>query len=87
MAALDHFRDELHLQMHRAVAWGAKAVVINARDLHCALGDFLGPDHQPKCCQVMEQEMIEGDFVVADKFDADGLTIQYRLPRARVKPL
>jgi len=83
MAALDHFRDELHLQMHRAVTWGAKAVVINARDLHSALGDFLGPNHQPKCCEVMEQEMIEGDFVVADKFDANGLTIQYRLPRGR----
>jgi hypothetical protein len=29
----------------------------------------------------MEQEMMEGDVVVADKFGADGLTIQYRLPR------
>ena len=70
--------------MHRAVTWGATAVVINARDLHSALGDFLGPNHQPKCCEVMEEEMTEGDFVVADKHDAVGLTIQYRLPRADV---
>ena len=84
MAALDHFRQELHLQMDRAVTWGAKAVVINARDLHSALGDFLGPNHQPKCCEVMEQEMIQGDVVVADKHEADGLTILYQLPRARM---
>jgi hypothetical protein len=85
MASVDHFRQELHIQMHRATAWGAKAVVINARDLHSAFGDFLGPKHQPRCCDVMEQEMIEGDVIVADKSDADGLTIQYRLPRASVR--
>ena len=68
--------------MHRAAGWGAKAVVINARDLHSALGDFLGPKHQPRCCDMMEEEMTDRDFVVADRFDAEGLTIQYRLPRA-----
>src|SRR3954467_11472486 len=62
--AVDHFRQELHYQMHLAVTWGAKAVVINARDLHSALGDFLGPNHQPKCCKVME--MIDGDVVMAE---------------------
>jgi hypothetical protein len=82
MATLDPFRHELHIQMHRAAGWGARAVVINARDLHSALGDFLGPNHQPRCCQMMEEEMTEGDLVVADTSDADGLTIQYRLPRA-----
>jgi hypothetical protein len=72
------------MQMHRATSWGAKAVVINARELHSSFGDFLEPKHQPRCGDVMEQEMIEGDVVVADKSDADGLTIQYRLPRAGV---
>src|SRR3954463_14695303 len=85
MAALDHFRQELHVQMQRATAWGANAVVINARDLHSAFGDFLEPKHQPRCSDVMEQEMIDGDVVVADKSDADGLTIRYRLPRAGVR--
>jgi hypothetical protein len=82
MVVLDPFRQELHTQMHRAAGWGAKAVVINARDLHSALGDFLGPKHQPRCCDMMEEEMTDRDFVVADRFDAEGLTIQYRLPRA-----
>jgi hypothetical protein len=82
MAILDPFRQELHIQMQRAAGWGAKAVVINARDLHSALGDFLGPKHQPRCCDMMEEEMTDRDFVVADRFDAEGLTIQYRLPRA-----
>jgi hypothetical protein len=31
---------------------------------------------------MMEEEMTDRDFVVADRFDAEGLTIQYRLPRA-----
>jgi hypothetical protein len=82
MVVLDPFRQELHTQMHRAAGWGAKAVVINARDLHSALGDFLGPKHQPRCCDMMEEEMTDRDFVVADRFEAEGLTIQYRLPRA-----
>jgi hypothetical protein len=82
MVVLDPFRQELHTQMHRAAGWGAKAVVINARDLHSALGDFLGPKHQPRCCDMMEEEMTDRDFVVADRLEAEGLTIQYRLPRA-----
>ena len=81
MVSYDYFRQEIQMQMHRAAGRGAKAVVINARDLHSSFGDFLGPKHQPRCCDVMEGEMIEGDVVVADKSDADGLTIQYRLPR------
>jgi hypothetical protein len=40
MGSLDHFREELHIQMRRASAWGATAVVINARGLHAAFGDF-----------------------------------------------
>ena len=79
--SLDHFRQELHDQMQHASAWGAKAVVINARELHSSFGDFLGPHHQPKCSDVMEEEMVDGDVVLADKSDADGLTIRYQLPR------
>ena len=82
---LDHFRYEIHMQMQRAAAWGATAVVINARELHSAFGDFLEPKHQPRCCDVIEEEMIEGDVVVAAKSDVDGLTIRYRLPRADVR--
>jgi hypothetical protein len=67
MDSLDYFRDELHVQMRRASAWGAKAVIINARELHSSFGDFLGPNQQPRCSEVMEQEMIEGDVVLADK--------------------
>jgi hypothetical protein len=85
VASDDYFRQEIHMQMQRATSWGAKAVVINARELHSAFGDFLEPKHQPRCSAVMEQEMIEGDVVVADKSDADGLTIQYQLPRAGVR--
>ena len=85
MVSDDYFRQEIHMQMHRAASWGAKAVVINARQLHSSFGDFLEPKHQPRCTDVMEQEMIDGDVVVAEKSDADGLTIQYRLPRAGVR--
>ena len=85
MASDDYFRQEIHMQMRRAAGWGARAVVINARDLHSAFGDFLEPKHQPRCCDVMEQEMTDGDVVVLDKSDADGLTIQYQLPRAGVR--
>jgi hypothetical protein len=65
VASDDYFRQELHLQMQRAADWGANAVVINARELHSAFGDFLEPKHQPRCCDVMEQEMTDGDVVVS----------------------
>jgi hypothetical protein len=83
MVSDDYFRQEIYMQMQRAASWGAKAVVINARDLHSAFGDFLEPKHQPRCTDMMEQEMTEGDVVVADKSDTDGLTIQYQLPRKK----
>jgi hypothetical protein len=84
VASDDYFRQELQLQMQRATEWGAKAV-INARELHSAFGDFLEPKHQPRCCDVMEQEMTDGDVMVMDKSDAEGLSIQYQLPRAWVR--
>jgi len=81
MVSSDHFRQELYDQMRRAVARGAKDIVVNARELHCALGDFLGRQHQPKCCEVMEQAMMAGDIVLADKTDPYGMTIRYQLSR------
>jgi len=63
MVSDDYFRQEIHMQMHRATSWGAKAVVINARELHSSFGDFLEPKHQPRCTDAMEQEMIDGDVV------------------------
>jgi ribosomal protein S17 len=83
MVSSDHFRHELREQIKRAAARGAKHVVINARELHCALGDFLGPKHQPKYCDVMEQEMAPGDVVTVAETDPTGLTIRYLLPRKR----
>ena len=41
MSSADHFRQEIQMQMQRAAGRGAKAVVINARDLHSSFGDFL----------------------------------------------
>jgi hypothetical protein len=81
MGSLDHFREELHLQMRLASAWGATAVVINARGLHAAFGDFVGPSDKLECSDVMEQEMTDGDVVLIERSDAEGLTIQYQLPR------
>ena len=81
MGPRDHFREELHLQMRRASEWGATAVVINARGLHAAFGDFVASNHQVQCSDIMEQEMRAGDVVLLDNSDAEGLTIQYQLPR------
>ena len=67
--------------MRRASAWGATAVVINARGLHAAFGDFVGPNEEIQCSDVMEREMKDGDVVLLDRSDAEGLTIQYQLPR------
>ena len=79
----NYFSGELLAQMARATKRGAKHILINACELHCALGDFPGADHASvACCDAMEHEIGIGDQVVVRKDNGAGLTIRYLLPRA-----
>jgi hypothetical protein len=76
----DHFREELQAQLERASARGYKHIVINALELHVALGVFPGPKHHT-AEEVMDFERTAGDVVLVERAATTGLTIRYLLPR------
>lgn len=80
MVSSERFREELHAQMKRATARGQKHIVINALELHVALGVFLRPYHHT-AAEVMDSERRSGDVVLVEKDNAAGLTVRYLLPR------
>ena len=78
----DDFRRELQDQLERAASRGHKHIVINALELHVALGVFPGPKHRT-AEDVMEFERAPGDIVLVARGSGTGLTIRYQLPRVR----
>jgi hypothetical protein len=85
------FHNELRAQIERAQKRGAEHVEINAGELHRTLGGYPGLDHRmPQCCDVMRQEMQDGDEVIhtPDKGQGASLTIRYKVPRlAKIIPM
>jgi hypothetical protein len=80
MVSSEHFREEFQAQMERAATRGQKHIVINALELHVALGVFPRPNHHT-AADVMEDERKPGDIMLVKTSDATGLTIRYLLPR------
>jgi hypothetical protein len=84
MPSADHFRQELHDQIEHAIKRRAQNILVNAGELHRAVGGYPGPDQKLHyCCEVMKAEMRTGDAIVGDlaNCQAAALTIRYQLPR------
>jgi hypothetical protein len=82
--SIDHFQHVLHAQLQEAAKRRAKNIVINAGELHRAVGGYPGPDQRLQtCCDVMKAEMRTGDAIVGDLANAQAaaLMIRYQLPR------
>jgi hypothetical protein len=78
------FREALREIFERESKARAKTVVVNSGQLHRSVGGYPGHNHHmPVCCDVMRQEMKDGDRVIASPPKGKGasLTIEYRLPR------
>ena len=78
------FRKELLNQLAHAEGRGAPHVEITSGKLHRQVGGYPGANHRmPVCCEVMYEEMGDGDRVVSAPPKGKGatLTIRYRLPR------
>jgi hypothetical protein len=85
MPSIDEFRQELRDQLSRATKRRAENIVINAVELHHAVGGHPGPNQNlQSCCDVMKAEMQTGDAIIGDleNCQAAALTIRYQLPRA-----
>lgn len=85
MISAYQFKEELLAQMERAAAIGHRHIVINALELHVALGVFPAPNHST-ACDVMELERRPGDVLLVERNNPAGLTIRYLLPRFVSKP-
>jgi hypothetical protein len=82
VVTVDHFRQELLVQMARALKSGAANVLINAPDLYKSVGGYPGSSHgMPFCCDAMQGEMQAGDLLLVERASPAGMTIRYFLPR------
>ena len=89
MTTSEIFRTELLARLDRAEKRGARSIKVNSGDLHRSVGGYPGPNHQtPTCCEVMCDEMTDGDVIVDKPPSGKGarLTIRYRLPRSGRQP-
>jgi hypothetical protein len=80
MDSADEFREELLAQMKTASTRGKRHLVVNAVELHVALGLFPAPSHHT-ASDVMEVERQPGDILVVGRDNPSGLTIRYLIPR------
>jgi len=80
----NNFRQELTGLFSRAQDAGRTSIDVNSGELHRSLGGYPGPRHRmPVCCDVMYQEMRDGDRILnaPEKGKGASLTIRYKLPR------
>lgn len=85
MVSADDFREELLAQMRTASTRGQRHLVVNAVELHVALGLFPAPSHHT-ASDVMELERQPGDVLIVGRGNPSGLTIRYLLPRGAFDP-
>jgi hypothetical protein len=82
VVSFDYFRQELLVQMGRALNSGAANVLINAPDLYRSVGGYPGSSHgMPFCCDAMQSETQPGDLLLVDRTSPAGMTVRYFLPR------
>ena len=82
MVSVDHFRQELTVQMDRASTSGAKDVLINSLDLCRSIPN--GNYAKESCCNAMQDEMKAGDLLLIERTHSAGMTVRYLLPRESV---
>ena len=82
MASSDHYGQELNAQLGRAATRGMTHILVNARELHSSLGDFVSPNDQMVSCRLaMRTEMKAGDLLLVAEDNAADMTVRYVLPR------
>ncbi len=67
--------------MWEAIKRGAERIIVNAAELHQAVGSYPGPDaRMDYCCEIMIAEMKPGDEIMAGAKEGGNLRIVYHLP-------
>ena len=78
MVSIDHFRQELVVQLRRAATEGRIDILINSGELCRAIPSSAW---SASCCDAMQEELKSGDMLVLDRTNGAGMTVRYLLPR------
>jgi hypothetical protein len=82
MVSPDHYSHELSAQLERAATRGMTYILVNARELHSSLGDFVSSNDQMVSSRLaMRSEMQAGDVLLVAENNLAGMTVRYVLPR------
>jgi hypothetical protein len=81
MVSIDHFKQELLVQMGRAANHGATDVLIDSGELCRSLRGFTGSLGLVCCYDAMQAEMKPGDILLVERRNGAGMTVRYLLPR------
>jgi hypothetical protein len=79
MVSIDHFRQELLVQLRRAATEGRIDILINSGELCRAIPGSCS--WSASCCDAMQEELKSGDMLVLDRTNGPGMTVRYILPR------
>jgi hypothetical protein len=79
MVSIDHFRQELLVQLRRAATEGRIDILINSGELCRTIPGNCS--WSASCCDAMQEELKSGDTLVLDRTNGAGMTIRYLLPR------
>jgi hypothetical protein len=78
MASIDHFRQQLRVQLRHAATEGRIDILINSGELCRSIP---GNSWSASCCDAMQEELKLGDMLVLDRTNGPGMTVRYLLPR------
>jgi hypothetical protein len=79
MVSIDHFRQELVVQLRRAATEGRIDILINSGELCRTIPGNCS--WSASCCDAMQEELKSGDTLVLDRTNGAGMTVRYLLPR------
>jgi hypothetical protein len=79
MVSIDHFRQELLVQLRRAATEGRIDILINSGELCRTIPGSCS--WSASCCDAMQEELKLGDTLVLDRTNGPGMTVRYLLPR------
>jgi hypothetical protein len=79
MVSIDHFRQELLVQLRRAATEGRIDILINSGELCRTIPRSCS--WSASCCDAMQDELKSGDTLVLDRTNGAGMTVRYLLPR------
>ena len=79
MVSIDHFRQELLVQLRRAATEGRIDILINSGELCRTIPGSCS--WSASCCDAMQEELKLRDTLVLDRTNGPGMTVRYLLPR------